>query len=309
MAQAWEEQIETAEAAVVKLVAAIRRLPLMPAVAGSLSAYQDIGALRSVELSRVIGSDAALAGQLLRLANAPGRGSSGQIGTIGAALHLLGRDALLGLVSEALTWRLPQLPLLTELWREQLFCAALARQLQGRHAEGGSESAYLAGLLHDVGGLVLLARWPLGYARLLRRNRHEARARRAAEQRRFGVDAARLGAELLRQWCLPAEIVMAVGSHADAEAPRPALAASVWRACRLARQAAALRPPWVETAWMREAGFDLPGWRQLADPIDALSAPPHGRAPRREPFERGANAGGLHGPPPPELRPRAQVRR
>jgi len=271
----------------------------MPPIAHTLGALHQLGTLRHADLPQLISSDAALCGQLLRLANAPGRGARGQIGTLGAALHLLGRDALMGMVTEALSLRLPAQGVLPTLWREQLLCAALARQLHGRRGEGRAETAYVAGLLHDVGGLVLLARWPQRYGKLLQRARREPNTRRAAERQRFGVDAAQLGAELLRQWGLPEDIVAAVRGHADAQPPAAPLAASVWRACRMAQQAAVLSPPWSEAEWMRAAGLDLRHWRELVEPIDAITAHPRGAQANWTPAECGPRAGIPLGQAPP----------
>lgn len=277
---------EEQSAAVVQLAGAIRRLPMMPAVASQLADWQQLDVLHRIDLARWVSFDPALVGRLLSQANAPGYGAPGRVLTLGAALHLLGREALITLVRESLPLRMIEQPVLAPLWREHLVCAALARELHGRRGEGGSEAAYVAGLLHDVGGLVLLSCWPQRYARVLRRRHADPRQRRHEEQRRFGVDGAQLGAELLRQWGLPPAIVEAVQLQTEARIPEAPLAATVWQASRLSQRAAEFRPGQEEPDWMREIGLDLPLWRRLVEPIDAItierpagvpaSAPPRG---------------------------------
>lgn len=258
-------------AAVVELAAAIRRLPMMPAVASQLAACLRLELLHPIDLARWIAFDPALVGRLLGQANAPGRGAPGRVQTLSTALQLLGREALVGLVRESLPLCMVDQPLLAPLWREHLVCAALARELHERRGEGDGEVAYVAGLLHDVGGLVLLVCWPQRYARVLRRRPADPRLRRHEERRRFGVDGAQLGAELLRQWGLPETLVDAVRLQAEARAPEAALAATVWQASRLARRAAEWSGVGVEPEWMREMGLSRAAWRERVAPIDAIT--------------------------------------
>ena len=112
---------------------------------------------------------------------------------------------------------------LAELWRHSKLVAATAHELAGKCGYD-QETAYIAGLLHDIGRLVtsrsaaelqadesdrLAAGFPLCYAETLV----------------YGADHATLGGDLLQRWGLPSEIVNAVVFHHRPESTDSVLAA------------------------------------------------------------------------------------
>ena len=71
----------------------------------------------------------------------------------------------------------------------------------------------MAGLLHDVGQLLMFVTDPMGYSEALRECGHGDRSIIDYEQERFGIDHAIVGRELAQRWNLPHEIVVAIGGH------------------------------------------------------------------------------------------------
>jgi putative nucleotidyltransferase with HDIG domain len=96
----------------------------------------------------------------------------------------------------------------------ELHSACVAR-LAGALLPGRREAgeAFTAGMLHDVGKLVLAAHRPDELAALLAEARDSARPLHAIEQKRAGVTHAEIGAYLLTLWGLPHRIVEAVARH------------------------------------------------------------------------------------------------
>jgi len=76
-----------------------------------------------------------------------------------------------------------------------------------------AEAAFTAGLLHDIGALVLLHAAPPDYVRALERKKELNGDSATAEREIFGVTHAEVGAYLLGLWGIPFPIVEAVAFH------------------------------------------------------------------------------------------------
>lgn len=165
----------------------------------------------------LIQRDAALAAKVLKVANSGFFGAPRSIADLAAALRLVGMELLLAL---ALTSHLLQcLPLpglqLDKLWMHGLAVSTLARFIARDEGadQAGIEVAGVAGLLHDIGGLLLLANFSADYQRMLRKVAGDELELLELERSRFGVCHAELGALLLDLWNLPDDVVRAVEMH------------------------------------------------------------------------------------------------
>lgn len=96
-------------------------------------------------------------------------------------------------------------------WMAGLFARRIAaiQQCEQRMMD----QCFLAGMLHDVGRLVLAAEMPEAYARVLNAAQDNKRAIWSAEQDEFGATHAQVGAYLLGLWGLPNPIIEAVAFH------------------------------------------------------------------------------------------------
>src|ERR1700712_2052797 len=212
-------------AALQTFVASVQHLPLFTGTAAQLVRSIDREDVTANELSRLISTDAALTAHLLRMVNSPYYGLSRKIGTVSEAFALLGLD----LVRRTVTVAVLQRPLFSYLhdsatarafWRHKLVVAALSRHVALR-AGGNSELAYMAGLMHDVGRLVLVGQFPEHADMLLRRDGEDVGGAREIEA--FGFNNAQVGAALLEHWGLPEEIVQAAHEHLDLVEPEEPL--------------------------------------------------------------------------------------
>ncbi len=124
---------------------------------------------------------------------------------------------------------------ITEFQRHSLSVAHIARRMLERTTDG--EDAFLAGMLHDVGRLVLVSRCPALYAGALAQAKSGGGSLTDAERSVLGVTHAEVGAYLLGIWGLPLELVEAVQCHH--QQPRtPAPMMTIGRAVYLANQLA-----------------------------------------------------------------------
>jgi len=202
-------------------------LPAFPDVLARLDGILSDPEVDVREVAKLVQTDSVLAGQLLRMANSAyyARGGS-QVANAQAAIQRLGLKAVRGLVY-ALT-----LPRLFQggnfhyraLWKHSLAVAALSADLV--NFVGGSaaerDMAYLAGLLHDVGALVL-SRVYDGYGDFLARcvDMHNStgwdeRGVSELELEELGIDHAETGAIFLAErWKTPHPVPLLVRHHHD----------------------------------------------------------------------------------------------
>lgn len=107
-----------------------------------------------------------------------------------------------------------------ELWRHSVAVAVSASIVEEDTGQAKA-AAFTAGLLHDIGKLVLASVEGERYAALFQRARNKSQGMCLAERSSFGSDHAELGGELLRRWNLPPDVVAAVRYHHVFEASSP----------------------------------------------------------------------------------------
>ena len=106
------------------------------------------------------------------------------------------------------------------LWRHSV-AVAVSSSIVADEAGQAREVAFTAGLLHDIGKLVLASAEREPYAGLIQRAKDEGAVLSLLERSVLGVDHAELGGELMRRWNLPPAIVAAVRYHHELEAAPP----------------------------------------------------------------------------------------
>ena len=211
------------EPALAMILSSVDVIPTPPAM------YFDIrDALRreSTSLATVVElvqRDSALAAKTLKVANSGFYGLPRAIADLETAIGLLGTDLVLAL---ALTSHLLEcLPLpgvqLDKLWVHGVAVSSLARYIA--REEGGdretTNASGVAGLLHDIGGLLLLSSFPAEYQRILRRAAGDENRLLELEHETFGIGHPELGGLLLSLWNLPDSVVQAVEQHHSASPP------------------------------------------------------------------------------------------
>lgn len=243
------------------VLAQIARLPPLSAVALQLLQSLDDEGADTERLSRLIATDQILAARLLRVANSSFYGMQGRIHSIRDAVVLIGFRGLRSLalaasVSKALSGNCDRLDLCA-FWRHGL-AAGLAAQELGRRASLNSDQCFAAGLLHDIGQLLLARAFPRQFARVQAWQMKHDCATQEAERAVLGIDHMRIGQLLAEQWRFPESLVLAIAGHHDpamiqhnAHAAVAHVANAIVIALDVDPDASALVPPIDETAWRR----------------------------------------------------------
>jgi putative nucleotidyltransferase with HDIG domain len=188
-------------------VAATCDLPPLPAVAARAIRLARDPDARAEDLARVVETDATIAARVLRISRSTLYLRRQPPRTLRDAVLAVGFEGVRKILIAAslrCAYRADD-PVASVLWGHALATALAADELGriDRQVRGGD--AFIAGLLHDVGRLVLHLADPEAYARL----GHED----AVEERVFGVSHAAVGGCLAEQWNLELEVVEAITFH------------------------------------------------------------------------------------------------
>ncbi|MGB5538980.1 MAG: HDOD domain-containing protein [Gammaproteobacteria bacterium] len=199
-------------------VTANAQLLTLPAVYLRLKAVLDDPDYAVSDVEGAISSDPAIATRLLRQANSPYFGFASKIETISRAVGLLGSQQVHDLVlatSVAQTFSGISIEVMDmhAFWTRSVYCAVAARLLAVNCNILESERLFVAGLLRDIGHLVMYQSIPDESKAALLRAREDGRSLYEVEREVVGFDYAQLGGALLKQWGLPGGLWEPVQMH------------------------------------------------------------------------------------------------
>jgi HD-like signal output (HDOD) protein/CheY-like chemotaxis protein len=261
-----------------RLVAGMQTLPSLPTLYLEVleTAQAADGSLEKI--GKIIERDISMTAKILQLVNSAFFGLGRHISTPVQAVSLLGLDTVKALILSSQVFsnfdpvKTPGLCLDT-LWQHSMAVGVCAKAIT--KAENGAkrliDDAFMAGLLHDVGKLVLAVNLPQLYSRALSLVQTEGVTEWDAERHVLGATHAEVGAYLLGLWGLPDSIVEALAFHHSPSACpdctlSPLTAVHVADALVYEEQAVHGETPkgFVDQAYLAELGVEecLARWRQ-----------------------------------------------
>lgn len=196
-------------------------LPSLPAVVMELLSCIDQDDIDVSVLAKKVSHDQALTAKTLRLANSSTYGLQVKVTTIQQAITFLGFQTTRNLITAAaVTGCFPQGQCKgfddKAFWRHSIATAVCARVL-ARRLRFNQDYAFTAGLLHDIGRLVLVTIYPQDYAEAIARAAADDSALLQAERTVLGIDHVAAGMLLADHWKFSDTIRMALGHHHDPE--------------------------------------------------------------------------------------------
>ncbi|WP_449242930.1 HDOD domain-containing protein [Desulfovibrio sp.] len=211
---------ETAQKFLAELPGVRNDLPFSPVLLQKLFMQTGEGALASMhEIAETIAKDQGLTAKLLAMANSAFYGLQAQVTTVQRAATVLGmreiRNIVLAIGIRALGRKRP-VPKEFDLdayWRHQFRVACLSRDLARAVGDMDPDQLFTAGLLHDLGKLIVAMFRPEVAVEVLALARERNVTEAQAENDYWGVDHGVIGALVLGSWDLPAEIVEPVNWH------------------------------------------------------------------------------------------------
>jgi HD-like signal output (HDOD) protein len=194
------------------------RLVSLPEVCLQVQALADSPHTTAADIGDVVGKDTALTTRLLKLVNSAYFSLPRKIDTVTRAVNMIGMRELRNLTMAAsaaeVFSRIPShLIDMADFWQHSVYCGLVARNLAQRCNVLHSERLFTAGLLHDVGRLLMLLKLPeeLGNVESLRMQSQKDICE--LEQELVGFDHAEVGHALLLHWNMPSNLCASVLYH------------------------------------------------------------------------------------------------
>jgi HD-like signal output (HDOD) protein len=202
------------------------------------------------DISRIVERDPSLTANILKVANSPYYGMGQKVASLKLALTILGLTEIINIVTGISIVRL--FPTgrkkgsfdRVKFWQHSFGCATASRMLANDLKFETEGVEFVAGLIHDVGKLILDQYFHPKLREIIKLREKEGIGEIEAEERILGVGHATLGSWLAQNWNLPSTLIEAIAHHHRpldvlALAPpsrEPALSAIVHLADILARE-------------------------------------------------------------------------
>ena len=192
----------------------IKELPPLPLVVHKLLQVMDDPNSSADDISQVLNSDQAMASKVLKLVNSSFYGLSGKVTTVQRAIVILGlssiRNLALGLGVTKLMARAGNGELQQRFWDHSIATAVACETVARSTQRMIPEEAFVAGLLHDIGHLVLLMTAPDEFRQVMDGGPTNMVER---ETKIIGMSHTRAGQKLLKTWKLPTMLCDAIRFH------------------------------------------------------------------------------------------------
>jgi putative nucleotidyltransferase with HDIG domain len=194
------------------------KIPSLPLIYQEITSAIDDPSSSTSMIGEVISKDSGLSVRLLRIANSSLYNFPSTVDTVSQAIIVIGiqqiRDLALGtMVIEMFDGISPELVDMNSFWRHSLACGIAARVLASHRREANVERFLVAGVLHDIGRLILYMKVPDQAKEALVRSKDKGELLYKIEREIFGFDHGEVGGALLRHWKLPPNLMDAVNFH------------------------------------------------------------------------------------------------
>ncbi|HHJ14664.1 MAG TPA: HDOD domain-containing protein [Gammaproteobacteria bacterium] len=209
------------------------RLVSLPEVCMQVQALADSPHTTANDIAEVVGKDTALTTRLLKLVNSAYFSLPRKIETVSRAVNLIGMRELRNLTlaasaAEVFSGIPPDLIDMAGFWQHSVYTGLLARNLAQGCNVLHAERLFTAGLLHDVGRLLMLIKLPDQTASAMALDPQSDRDICEIETDLVGFSHAEVGEALLRHWNMPENLCASIRyHHAPAHAPDALLESAI----------------------------------------------------------------------------------
>ncbi|MDX1778508.1 MAG: HDOD domain-containing protein [Thermodesulfobacteriota bacterium] len=193
----------------------VERISNLPTLPNLLEKFNEMIKDPSVSmdtLGRELSKDQVITSKLLKLVNSAFYGFPGRISTLTHALVLLGYDALKGLIITSSIFENLS-PDAYPLWRHSIAVSLASRIIATKLSFQDREEFAVAGLLHDIGKVILHIEAPEEYRAVINHAKTGGKPLWMAESEILGFDHATIGLWICKEWTLPEKLATPIGYH------------------------------------------------------------------------------------------------
>jgi len=190
----------------------ISTIPTIPSVLKQLSTIIENPKVSLNEISHFISQDPALTTKILQMVNSALYGFPGRISSVNHAVMLLGLNVVKGLLLSVSVFEIMHKAMIG-LREHSIGVAIVSREIARKKGLKEPEEVFVAGLLHDVGKVILTLAWPEEYDRTVREAESAGIAIFDAERNRFSETHAAVAGWLSEKWHFPKKLCECIANH------------------------------------------------------------------------------------------------
>ncbi len=204
---------------VEKVLAGCKSIPALPSVVLEANRLLADASTPIEKVSNVLESDAALTSRVLRVANSSYYGMATRVSTLKEAIFVMGFNTvknivLTAAVSSMFEEKSGTLFDMEGLWFHSMGCAIASRILVGKNSPSLSDKAYVCGILHDLGKIVIAENLPAEMKEILEKSGQEKDLTWCeTEKAVLGFSHPQIGAILAKRWHFPEDYHEAIRLH------------------------------------------------------------------------------------------------
>lgn len=201
------------------IIQSVDNLPALPHVVTRVIELTEDPDASAQDINAVLQQDQGMTARVLRMANSAFYGFPRRIATVTDATILLGFKTLRSIlmaaaVNDLMNKNLDGYALENgNLWKHSQFVAYAARLLAKKAGYTRLDLAYTAGLLHDIGKIILDSYLKESYQEVIQKVNDEQVSFLEVENEVFGFNHAQIGARIAKKWNLPDELVESIAFH------------------------------------------------------------------------------------------------
>ena len=190
-------------------------LPTIPVVAIKVMELIESDTATAEELAKIVSSDPAVAARVLKISNSSFYGCRRQIQTLSGAIMILGFSTLRSLVVAASVKQVYKPYGLTEkmLWEHSFAAGLAAKIIANRTRAANEEEAFLAGLFHDIGKIIMNTLDRNKFQEVMQHCYNEGISFGQAEKGVYPFTHDEVGAHVIKKWNFPEVLTTAILQH------------------------------------------------------------------------------------------------
>ncbi len=205
---------------ILKTIESVSTIPTLPTVLEKITLLLQNPQTSAEEIGLAIKTDQSLASKVLKLVNSAFYGFPGKISTITHAVVILGFSTIKNIVLTASIFDAFKRSResatefdMEKFWLHSVACGAASKSIAKSIGFSESEECFIAGLLHDIGKIILCQHLPDAFNEALDHAAENRHLFYESEQQLFQGTHAEIGALLTENWNLPLNLQHAVKHH------------------------------------------------------------------------------------------------
>jgi len=210
----------TADRNILETIGNISTIPTLPTVIDRITRLLQNPKTSAEEIGKAITTDQALASKVLKLVNSAFYGFPGRINTITHAIVILGFSTVKNIVLTASIFDAFRTKgnsfagfNLEQFWLHSIACGAASQAIAKFIGSSEKEECFIAGLVHDVGKIILCQYLPEQFKSIIHQTRQKQSLFYQSEKELFDITHQEIGGYLAERWNLPPNLQNAIMYH------------------------------------------------------------------------------------------------